>query len=215
MSAEFPDVRRLSALETLRRFAQPRPQREHCDLCAAALPEEHPHLLELSNRRIVCACAACALLFDRPGIGKYRLVPRRVQFLADFRLPEHEWAALHLPIDLAFFLHSTTAERVLALYPSPGGATEALPPPDAWQMLVADNPILHKMQPDVEALLVNRVCSPHAYYLAGIDQCYKLVGLIRSHWRGLSGGTEVWKEIDHFFTALKERAQRVGGTADA
>lgn len=215
MLAESPDEHRLSALASLRRFAQPRPPREHCDLCAAVLPEAHPHLLELSSRRIICVCAACALLFDRPGIGKYRLVPRRVQFLADFRLPEEEWAALHLPIDLAFFLYSSTAERILALYPSPGGATEALPPPDAWRILVADNPILQKMQPDVEALLVNRVASPHTYYLAGIDECYKLVGLIRSHWRGLSGGAAVWKEIERFFIALKKRAHGVGGRSDA
>ena len=33
------------------------------------------------------------------------------------------------------------------------------------------------------------------YYIVPIDECYRLVGLIRMHWRGLSGGTEVWKEI--------------------
>jgi len=32
------------------------------------------------------------------------------------------------------------------------------------------------------------------------------VGLIRTHWRGLSGGTEVWREIGSFFAALKKRA---------
>ena len=44
------------------------------------------------------------------------------------------------------------------------------------------------------------------YYLAPIDQCYRLVGLIRAHWRGLSGGTEVWREIAQFFDELKARA---------
>ena len=28
-----------------------------------------------------------------------------------------------------------------------------------------------------------------------IDQCYRLSGLIRLHWRGLSGGSEVWEEV--------------------
>lgn len=212
MSADFPDAARLSALASLRRFARPRPRRERCELCNAELAETHAHLVELSGRRLICACDACAILFDNQGAGKYRRVPSRVQFLADFHLPDIAWAALDLPINLAFFLHNTAAGRVIALYPSPGGATEALPPPDAWQMLVEDNPSLHNLIPDVEALLVNRLSSPHAYYRVGIDKCYELVGLIRAHWRGLSGGKDVWREIDHFFTALKERAQMAGGT---
>jgi hypothetical protein len=59
------------------------------------------------------------------------------------------------------------------------------------------------MEPDVEALLVNRIRNASEYYIAPIDECYKLVGLIRANWRGLSGGTEVWKEISEFFNALK------------
>jgi hypothetical protein len=203
MSAEFPDGPRLSALASLRRFAQPRPLRERCDLCATELAEQHPHLLELSSRRIVCACDACALLFDHPGVGKYRLVPRRVQFLADFRLPEEAWAALHLPIDLAFFLHSTAAVRVVAFYPSPAGATESLVPLEAWQTLVEDNPVLRELQSDVEALLVNRIGAAREHYRAGIDKCYELVGLIRTHWRGLSGGPVVWEAIGRFFDGLR------------
>ena len=56
------------------------------------------------------------------------------------------------------------------------------------------------MEADVEALLVNRIghvrgfAAPE-YYVLPIDECYKLVGLIRANWRGLSGGTEVWQEI--------------------
>ncbi len=29
-------------------------------------------------------------------------------------------------------------------------------------------------------------------YILPIDECFRLVGLIRLHWKGLSGGTEVW-----------------------
>ena len=42
-----------------------------------------------------------------------------------------------------------------------------------------------------------------------IDECYKLVGIIRMHWKGLSGGTEVWKELGEFFTSLKARSVEV------
>jgi hypothetical protein len=58
---------------------------------------------------------------------------------------------------------------------------------------------------------VNRVgrargSSPAEYYLVPIDECYKLVGIIRMHWRGLSGGTEVWRELSAFFASLKKKA---------
>jgi hypothetical protein len=36
-----------------------------------------------------------------------------------------------------------------------------------------------------------------------IDECYRLVGLIRLNWRGLSGGSEVWEEVDKFFEQLE------------
>ena len=79
--------------------------------------------------------------------------------------------------------------------------------------------MLRELEPDVEALLVNRVgqsrgSAPAEYYIVPIDACYKLVGLIRIHWRGLSGGTEVWQEIGNFFTDLRARgASRDGGDA--
>ena len=71
------------------------------------------------------------------------------------------------------------------------------------------------MEADVEALLVNRVGNTRDYYIVPIDECYKLVGLIRAHWRGLSGGTEVWEEIGRFFDGLKAATARTGEVARA
>ncbi len=206
------DFRAGATLAALRRFAQPPPVRERCQLCSAELAAEHPHLVELASRRLVCACQACAILFDAQNAGKYRRVLQRIESLPDFRLSDAAWLGLGIPIELAFFLHSTAAGRVVAVYPSPAGATEALPPPDAWEMLVEDNPGLRDLQPDVEALLINRLGRDPLYYRVGIDECYKLVGVIRGHWRGLSGGEAVWKEIERFFAGLKERAS--GGRPD-
>jgi len=62
------------------------------------------------------------------------------------------------------------------------------------------------MRPDVEALLVNRVGSTREYFVVPIDECYRLVGLIRIHWRGLSGGALVWGEIARFFDDLRRKA---------
>ncbi len=199
---------------SLRKYIRPRsasparPVVERCELCDQALAEDHSHLVELASRKLVCACEACALLFSNQSTAKYRRVPRRIDFLVDFQLTDELWASLSLPIQLAFFLPSTAAGRVVALYPSPAGATEALPPPEAWEMLEQENPVLRDLEPDVEALLVNRVGPAREHYRAGIDHCYKLVGLIRTHWRGLSGGQAVWDEIGRFFTAMKGRATR-------
>ena len=92
------------------------------------------------------------------------------------------------------------------MYPSPAGAIESLLSLESWADMVSEHPALQKMEPDVETFLVNRVSMPAEYYIVPIDECYRLVGLIRMHWRGLSGGTEVWKEIQQFFAELKTQA---------
>jgi hypothetical protein len=207
--------RGLAALNSLRQFARPRALQEQCELCNTGLAAEHAHLLEPSSRRLVCACDACALLFDNPAPGKFRRVPRRSRFLPDFRLSDAAWGDLHLPIDLAFFIHSTPAGRIVALYPSPAGATESLVPLESWQALLEDNPVLRNLEPDVEALLVNRIGTARECYRVGIDISYQLVGLIRKHWRGLSGGTAVWDAIGRFFADLKERSTTRGDAGHA
>ena len=199
-----------TSLASLRRLVQPRPtRRERCDLCSAELADAHDHLLELANRQLSCACEPCAILFSNPAAPKYRRVPRRKELLVDFRLSDDQWARLQLPIDLAFFVPSSAAGRVVAMYPSPAGATEALPPPDAWDEVVRDNPRIAKLEPDVEALLVNRLGASRDHYRVGIDECYTLVGLVRTKWRGMSGGTAVWGEIAKFFAGLKTRSRVV------
>jgi hypothetical protein len=197
-----------TALASLRRYVRPRAVavRERCALCDAELAAEHSHLVEVATRRLACACEACALLFSGQPGGRYRRVPRGVRLLADFHLTDAAWDGLGIPIDLAFFLRSTPAGGVIALYPSPAGATESLVPSDAWEALAEENPVLRDLEPDVEALLVNRVGGAREYYRVGVDECYKLVGLIRTRWRGLSGGHEVWAEVRGFFDGLKGRS---------
>jgi hypothetical protein len=197
--------RRLPPLASLRRFAQPRAPRERCELCSLELGPVHAHLVEPASRRLLCACDACAILFSGQGSVKYRRVPRRAERLANFRLSDEQWAGLSLPVGLAFFLHSSAAGRPLAVYPSPAGPTEAALPAEDWEALAEDNPVLRALEPDVEALLVNRVGAAREHYRVGVDECYKLVGLLRAHWRGLSGGDAVWEEIGRFFKDLANR----------
>jgi hypothetical protein len=203
-----------NAFDALRQFARKRRPVERCELCSLELMRDHPHLIELAARKLVCSCDACALLFDGARGGKYKRVPRRVQSFNNFHLTDGQWEGLMIPINMAFFFTSSIVNRVIALYPSPAGAVESLLSLEAWQDILRENPALGRMEADVEALLVNRVGQSRAsaaaeYYIVPIDECYKLVGLIRSHWRGLSGGTEVWQEIGCFFAGLKERAVNV------
>ncbi len=198
-------------LSALRRFARPRPPEERCELCGAALGAEHDHLVEPATHKLMCCCAACALLLGNRADARFRRVPRAIEALRDFRLSDAQWDALHLPIGLAFFYRSTPASRVVAFYPSPAGAMESLLPLEAWQELEEENPVLRALEPDVEALLVNRMGQARDDYRVPIDECYKLVGLLRMHWKGLSGGTEAWVEIGRFFDRLRERSCPDGG----
>jgi len=203
------------AFEVLRGFAR-KPERnvERCELCSAEVVTNHPHLVEIGQHRLFCACDACALLFSGRADAKYKRVPRRVRLILDFKMTDAEWEGLLIPIDLAFFFRNSIDSRVSALYPSPAGATESMLSLEAWNDIESSNPALREVEDDVEALLVNRV--GHArearsaqYYVVPIDACYKLVGLIRLHWRGLSGGTEVWQEISKFFAGLNAAAEIV------
>jgi hypothetical protein len=194
---------RETVFATLRRFARPRTALKRCELCSVGLATEHRHMLEMSNGQIVCTCDSCALRFQSVLDGRFKLIPREVHALPDQHLTDLEWESLALPINLAFFFYSTPENRMKAMYPSPAGATESLLPLKSWNSLVGNNVPLARMEPDVEALLVNRVETKREYYLAPIDVCFQLVGLIRVHWRGLAGGDLVWGEIEKFFSRLQ------------
>ena len=200
----------------LARLAQREPQAalEHCDLCSAPIAAEHRHLLDVSSRELMCACRACTLLFDRgaAGGGHYRLVPQRRVRLEGTELTDEMWEELRLPVEMAFFFHNSTAGRVQAYYPSPMGPTESLLGLEAWSALEEANPVLTTLAPDVEALMVNRARGARGHWIVPIDDCYSLVGLIRTRWRGLTGGADVWREIGRFFEELDRRARPASRT---
>lgn len=192
-------------LAVLRRFMKRPAAVERCDLCSAPLTATHQHLLDPATRQVLCSCDACAILFGGQGL-KYRRVPRSARRISDFRITDAQWDNLQIPISLAFFCFQTAAGRVVATYPSPAGAMESLLPLDTWRELVAGNPLLNRLEPDVEAMLVNRVDARREYYVTPIDDCYRLIGLIRGSWRGLSGGTLVWQELEQFFADLRQKS---------
>jgi hypothetical protein len=215
--------RTFSAFSSLQRFAQEETEKaaeaaqeqqgaqERCELCSEPIPFEHRHLLNVSSREIMCACRPCSILFDREAAseGRYRVIPDRRLFLEDFEMSDAQWESLRIPVDMAFFFYSAPAERVVAFYPSPMGPTESLLKLGAWEELEKANPVLKRMERDVEALLVNRARGAREHFLVPMDKCYSLVGLIRMHWRGFTGGQEVWEEIGLFFEDLRRRSKSV------
>jgi hypothetical protein len=141
-------------------------------------------------------------LFGGNARQRFRRIPRDVTSLPDFAMDDYEWESLLIPIKLAFFVYNSAIARVVAQYPSPGGVLESSLDLEYWGTITERNPVLKQYEPDVEALLVNRVSAKPQYYRAPIDQCFRLAGILRKHWRGLSGGTEVWREIERFFDEL-------------
>lgn len=188
---------------------QKSPVFERCELCALPLESRHSHLLEPKERKILCSCEACAVLFQE-GAGRYRRIPHDAFALSGFELPELLWEALSIPISLAFFFYSTAAQRTVAFYPSPGGATESLLELSAWNEITAAHPRLRSLAADVEAFLVNRLATPHEYYVVPIDRCYELAGIVKKYWRGFTGGDEIWREIGTFFSDLQGEAIKLG-----
>lgn len=188
------------SLAALQQFVR-KPQRdpvEACESCAAKVAPAHQHLLDLDTGRILCACDACAILFIDETRQHYRRIPRDVERIG-FLMDDAEWDCLQIPIKLAFFVYVGKAQRMVAYYPSPAGAMESSLDLGDWNAIAARNPLLQRFTPDVEALLVNRLSDQPRYYRAPVDHCYRLIGIIRMHWRGFSGGDEVWKQIGEFF----------------
>jgi hypothetical protein len=200
----------MTALRALQRFARERPPpapRERCELCGVGVEPGHAHIVDLEKRMLCCACRPCALLFDKPGAagGRYRTVPDRVRHGPC--LPHAQWAALGVPVQLAFVFFNSRLQQFIGCYPSPGGAIEAEVPPDAWARLAHDFAI--EIEPDVEALLcfAPRGSAELESFLVPIDRCYELVAICRQHWKGFDGGDDVRRELDSFFARLRSAAQ--------
>jgi hypothetical protein len=203
----------VARMRTLARTAAPsqtggaRPDaQERCDICNTRLPDDHRHLLHLVERRIICSCEACWALYS--GNAEFRPTGMRTLWLEDFQCGDEEWGAFQIPIGLAFFMRSTVTGTVVAFYPSPAGATESELSMESWQALVERNAVLEQLDPDAEALVVNRLSRPHEYAIVPIDDCYALVGLIKSRWEGISGGSAIEQAVPEFFAAIRARTAR-------
>lgn len=211
----FRDLSKAHPLGALKRFvgreSAARPG-EKCEMCAVAIAEDHSHVVNVESRNLLCTCRPCYLLFTQEGAarGKYRAVPDRYFYYPSFNLAEAQWDTLQIPVRMAFFFSNASLGRFVAFYPSPAGATESLLGLDAWQEILAGNPSLKVLQPDVEAVLVyGRPGGGFDCFLVPINACYELVGCVKLHWKGFDGGTEARKAIEEFFSGLRARSRVV------
>jgi len=183
---------------------------ERCELCAAPIADEHPHVVEIVSRRLCCACTACATLFRDPaaGGGRYRTVPDRILVDLAFAVAVERWEALSIPVRLAFVFRNGSLGRWVGIYPSPAGPTEVLL--DGEPRALGESPLLELVEDDVEALLFfgRRGALTLDCLLVPIDRCYELVGLVRRRYRGFDG-EEGREAIERFVQELAARARPV------
>jgi Family of unknown function (DUF5947) len=195
---------------------------DRCGLCGGPVAAEHRHVLDdragqppadgiadgHAPADLQCVCVPCTLLFDRTGAGggHYQLVPQRRA-----RVGDAPPAALGVPVGLAFFVKQGDG-RVLAHYPSPLGATRAEVDTAAWAAVETGSAMLRGMRPRVEAFLVWTASTGQGTdrWIVPVDEAYRLAGLVRTHWQGMSGGTALWREVARFFQDLD---RRTGGSA--
>ncbi len=203
-----------SPLASLRRITSTRPTPvvgERCEMCAAAIAEEHQHVVNLESRVLMCTCRGCYLLFTAEHAElRYRSVPDRYLSFPDFEFGAREWDELQIPVGLAFLFKNSVQDRIIAFYPGPAGATESELTLEAWDRIVVANAQLDHLRADVEALLLRGADREHPDFTAHvvpIDACYELVGRLRSLWRGFDGGTEARTAIDDFFAMVEHRSR--------
>ncbi|MGH7687040.1 MAG: DUF5947 family protein [Candidatus Dormibacteria bacterium] len=204
-------------LATLRQYVRRDESEERCDLCSEVIRAHprHEHLLERDRAQVACTCTACAVLFPVDAERRYLRVPRDVYRLDGFIMTEDQWDQLAIPVRMAYIQLHTTSRVPRAFYPSPAGATESLLSLDGWDELVRTNPSLHRLQPGVEALLINRIGEAREHYIVPIDRCFELVGLIRVHWRGLGGGQDAWKRVNDYLDVTRSQSHAMEASAVA
>jgi hypothetical protein len=208
------------ALRSLEKFAKrARRAREgtRCEVCGVAIQEQHRHVVDRIDRRLLCACAMCTLAFAGQQPARFQTVPQRVRGGPDIAVDGEALAKLGVPVGLAFFFRPSSTGRWLAVFPSPAGATEAEIDESAWAAFASNTELARDIADDVEALLVNRRRDgTSACFVVPIDACYDLTARIRRSWKGIDGGDDVRRAVDQFFGELAERSEphaRMEGTS--
>lgn len=209
----------------LRRALAARPRGPRCELCQVPIAPEaapgapgpgapgldlgsrgHDHLLAPARREVRCVCAGCARARAEAAPREWVRIRRRVHRLGPLALDPDPFASLGVPVRVVFFARNAAGEA-RACYPSPAGVTEAPLDPVAWDALTAGRPELAALAPEAEVLLVHALGDARDAWIVSLDLALRLVGLVRRHWRGFTGGREVVVELRRFLAALDVEAR--------
>ncbi len=196
-----------ASIRVLRAFVAERPRPAVCALCGANIAPHpaHPHLLSAHGGRVVCACGACSLLFGGEPNAAYRRLPRTVELYGEPTLRDADWQLLGVPIRLACFVRRT-AQEVECIYPSPAGPVRSALGSEATALLTQHYPSVAELLLDVEAIVVCAVGERRAAVRVPVDECFRLVGLVRRYFRGASGGAPWWSALEEWMTELAQRS---------
>jgi hypothetical protein len=184
-----------------------------CGFCSSHLQPDHGHLLDMAGHRIVCVCKRCTRRGAEPKGGsvsppQFKRIRSTCLYVADFRIPDG--ATISSPAGIFFLFFSSSWNRVRAFYPGPAGALESKLGLVTFNKLKSSNPILAELllepNTDVLALVVNRSRRPYEHYLVPIDECYRLVGLMRREWGAATDGRLLHESTNEFFRQLRAKS---------
>jgi hypothetical protein len=163
---------------------RPSTAHERCTLCSAPIGAKHDHLDSPERREIACACDGCALIIPSSEYARYRRVPRGVQRVGVVDVAG--WLdRLNVPVGIVAIVRDDRDGARLA-YPGPAGLVEATVDPAVWSALCSDVPAVAGLVPETEALVWSALTQE--VLRTGIDVVFRLVGELRTHWRGIHGG---------------------------
>ena len=133
-------------------------------------------------------------------------MPERVCHDPDRPLTDADWNELQIPVAMAFFFVNSALGRVVAGYPSPGGATECeldLRPGTGSPPRTRCSGRWRRTSRRSSSTAPS---SGNEVFLIPIDECYSLVGGLRMRWQGFDGGAEARAALAAFLDGLRQRA---------
>ena len=75
----------MSVLRRITTRPPPDPDLQTCDMCAEPIGDDHPHVVGIHSRQLMCVCRGCWLLFTAENADlRYKAVPNRYLSFPDF-----------------------------------------------------------------------------------------------------------------------------------
>ena len=82
-------------------------------MCAEPIGDEHSHVANIGDRRLMCTCRGCYLLFTSRARAGCGCAPSRpsTAVVDDFAFTQEQWDDLAIPVDLVFLFRQSDPRR--------------------------------------------------------------------------------------------------------